>query len=80
MIQKNIYCWGKEKNQTGTEGHTMTKNYQKWNLKVRTDDDLTTIIWKHKLEVFMQTDIHGEPGEGSFYNDQGQAKTLAKVM
>ncbi|KAG8239258.1 hypothetical protein J437_LFUL010648 [Ladona fulva] len=42
-------------------------------IKVRTRNDLTAIVWKDKRDVHVLTNMHAAPAEGNFCNDQGRA-------
>jgi hypothetical protein len=43
-------------------------------LKVRTRDDLTAILWRDKRDIFMLTNMHNTPAEkGNFCDEKGSA-------
>ena len=48
-------------------------NLKRGDLKVRTRDDLTAILWRDKRDILMLTNMHNAPAEGNFCDEQGYA-------
>ena len=42
-------------------------------IRVRTRDDLTAVVWRDKRDVCMLTNIHDPPSEGNFRDEHGNA-------
>jgi hypothetical protein len=42
-------------------------------IKVRTRDDLTAILWRDKRDIFTLTNVHNTPAEDNFCDGKGSA-------
>ena len=76
LIQKKIYCCGTVRlNRQGMPKHPKHKRLRlkRGDIRVRTRDDLTAVVWRDKRDVCMLTNIHDPPSEGNFRDEHGNA-------
>jgi hypothetical protein len=76
MTKKKINCCGTVRPCTKGMPHDLRpKNMtlKRGDIKVRTRDDLTAILWKDKRVTFILTNMHNAPAEGNFCDEQGYA-------
>jgi hypothetical protein len=61
----------------GTDCKTL--KLERGDIRARTRCDLIAMIWEDKREVYMLTNIHNPPTEGSFCNEHGNAVKSSTV-
>jgi hypothetical protein len=74
LTKKKINCCGTVRPRIKGMPQDLTpKNMKRGDLKVRTRDDLTTILWRDKRHTLLLTNMHNAPAEGNFCDEQGYA-------
>ena len=83
LVKKQIYCCGTVRpNRRGMpqDLRLKTTKLKRGDIRVRTRDDLTAILWRDKRDVCMLTNIHNAPAEDNFCNERGKAIKPQIVM
>jgi len=52
---------------------------QRGDIRVRTRGDLTSVVWRDKIDVCLLTNIHDPPREDNYRNEHGNAIKTAIV-
>ena len=74
LAQKKIFCCGTVRlHRKGMPKDLKPKTLRliHGDIRVRTRGDLTTVVWKHKRDVCLLTNIHDPPREGNYCDEHG---------
>ncbi|PNF35735.1 hypothetical protein B7P43_G16134 [Cryptotermes secundus] len=83
LMTKDITCCGKVRpNQKGLPDDFRQRQFRlkKGDIRVRVRRNLTALVWKDKRDVYMLTNMHCLPAEGSFCDEHGNAIKPAIVV
>ena len=75
LAQKKILFWEVRLHRNGrTKGlNPKTMRMKRGDIRVRTRDDLTAMVWRDKRDVCLLTNIHDPPREGNYRGEHGKA-------
>ncbi|PNF19047.1 hypothetical protein B7P43_G11709 [Cryptotermes secundus] len=76
LMTKNITCCGTVRpNRKGLPDDFRRRQFRlkKGDIRVRVRQNLTALVWKDKRDVYMLTNMHSPPAEGSFCDEHGNA-------
>ncbi|PNF42631.1 hypothetical protein B7P43_G01270 [Cryptotermes secundus] len=82
LMTKNITCCGTVRpNWKGLPDDFRRRQFQlkKGDIRVRVRQNLTALVWKDKRDVYILTNMHSPPAEGSFCDEHGNAMKPAIV-
>jgi len=82
LAQKKISCCGNvrlHRKNMPKDLKLKTLRLKRGDIRVRTRDDLTAVVWKDKRDVCLLTNTHDPPREGNYRDEHGKARKPAIV-